>query len=119
MEMDMWEIKEKLAERIRGVKNGFKRLKRIRGVKNGFKRLKRIRGMKNGKDYAKIIKNQSKPGNIKHKIGSLHQKPDQRAFFYNNQANEAKCQKIERSRSILAIYPKSKSMEKGKSKFKG
>nr|GEY92579.1 hypothetical protein [Tanacetum cinerariifolium] len=44
-----------------------------------------------GKDYAKTVKNQSKPGNIGHKIGSLHQKPDQRAFFYNNQANEAKC----------------------------
>nr|GEY11172.1 hypothetical protein [Tanacetum cinerariifolium] len=65
-----------------------------------------------GKDYAKIVKNQSKSGNIGHKIGSLHQKPDQRAFFYNNQANEAKCQKIESSRSILAIYPKSKSKEK-------
>nr|GEZ41579.1 hypothetical protein [Tanacetum cinerariifolium] len=51
-----------------------------------------------GKDYAKIVKNQSKLGNIGHKIGSLHQKPDQRAFFYNNQANEAKCQKIESSR---------------------
>nr|GEW35396.1 retrovirus-related Pol polyprotein from transposon TNT 1-94 [Tanacetum cinerariifolium] len=29
-----------------------------------------------------------------------------------------KCKKIERSRSILVIYPKSKSMEKGKSKLK-
>nr|GEV00687.1 reverse transcriptase domain-containing protein [Tanacetum cinerariifolium] len=47
------------------------------------------------KDY---VKNQSKPGNIGHKIGSLHQKPDQRAFFYNNQANEAICQKTESSR---------------------
>nr|GEY30301.1 hypothetical protein [Tanacetum cinerariifolium] len=72
-----------------------------------------------GKDYAKTVINQSKPGNIEHKIRSLHQKPDQRAFFYNNQANEAKCQKIESSRSILAIYPKSKSREKEKSKFKG
>nr|GEU65550.1 E-beta-farnesene synthase [Tanacetum cinerariifolium] len=70
------------------------------------------------KDYAKTVKNQSKPSNIGHKIGSLHQKPDQWAFFYNNQANEAKCQKIESLRSILAIYLKSKSMEKGKSKFK-
>nr|GEY10297.1 hypothetical protein [Tanacetum cinerariifolium] len=43
-----------------------------------------------GNDYAKTVKNQSKPGNIGHEIGSLHQKPDQRAFFYNNQANEAK-----------------------------
>nr|GEU46063.1 retrovirus-related Pol polyprotein from transposon TNT 1-94 [Tanacetum cinerariifolium] len=67
----------------------------------------------------KTVKNQSKPDNIGHKIGSLHQKPSQREFFYNNQANEAKCQKIESSRSILAIYPKPKSMEKGKSKFKG
>nr|GEV30560.1 hypothetical protein [Tanacetum cinerariifolium] len=58
-------------------------------------------------------------GNIEHEIGSLHQKPDQRAFFCNNQANEAKCQKIESSRVILAIYPKSKSKEKEKSMFKG
>nr|GEU66284.1 DNA-directed DNA polymerase [Tanacetum cinerariifolium] len=60
----------------------------------------------NDKDYAKIVKNQSKPSNIRHEIGSLHQKPDQRVFFYNNQANEAKCQKIESSRAILVIYPK-------------
>nr|GEV50205.1 reverse transcriptase domain-containing protein [Tanacetum cinerariifolium] len=70
------------------------------------------------KDYAKTVKNQSKPGNIGHKIRSLHQKPDQRAFFYNNQANEAKCQMIESSKAILAIYPKPKSKEKRKSKFK-
>nr|GFA90010.1 hypothetical protein [Tanacetum cinerariifolium] len=50
------------------------------------------------KDYAKTVKNQSKPGNIRHEIESLHQKPDQRAVFYNNQANEAKCQKIEKLR---------------------
>nr|GEY23025.1 reverse transcriptase domain-containing protein [Tanacetum cinerariifolium] len=42
------------------------------------------------KDYAKTVKNQSKPGNIEHEIGSQHLKPFQRAFFYNNQANEAK-----------------------------
>nr|GEY68277.1 reverse transcriptase domain-containing protein [Tanacetum cinerariifolium] len=67
----------------------------------------------------KAVKNQSKPSNIGHKIGSLHQKPDQRAFFYNNQANKAKCQKIESSRfdvrnvtrngdeefNLEAIYP--------------
>nr|GEW51920.1 DNA-directed DNA polymerase [Tanacetum cinerariifolium] len=46
-----------------------------------------------GKDYAKNVKNQSKPGNIGLEIGSLHQKPDQRAFFYSNQANEAKMSK--------------------------
>nr|GEV27616.1 reverse transcriptase domain-containing protein [Tanacetum cinerariifolium] len=68
------------------------------------------------KDYAETVKNQSKPGNIGHKIESPHQKPDQKAFFYNNRANEAKCQKIESSRAILAIYLKSKSKEKGKSK---
>nr|GEV57610.1 uncharacterized mitochondrial protein AtMg00810-like [Tanacetum cinerariifolium] len=56
-----------------------------------------------GKDYAKIIKNQSKLGNIDNKIGSLHQKPDQREFFYNYQANGAKCQKIESSRSFRSI----------------
>nr|GEW18521.1 hypothetical protein [Tanacetum cinerariifolium] len=72
-----------------------------------------------GKDYAKTVKNQSKPGNIGHKIGSLHQKPDQRAFFFNNQANEAKFEKIESSRSILAIYPKPKSKEKKRLKVQG
>nr|GEV86626.1 reverse transcriptase domain-containing protein [Tanacetum cinerariifolium] len=41
----------------------------------------------------KTVKNQSKPGNIGHEIGSLHQKPDQIAFFYSNQANEAKMSK--------------------------
>nr|GEW82965.1 ribonuclease H-like domain-containing protein [Tanacetum cinerariifolium] len=43
--------------------------------------------------YAKIIKNQSKPSNIRHNIRSLHQKPDQRAFFYNNQAMKPKMSK--------------------------
>nr|GEX78416.1 reverse transcriptase domain-containing protein [Tanacetum cinerariifolium] len=71
------------------------------------------------KDNAETVKNQSKPGNIEHKIGRLHQKPDQKAFFYNNQANEAKCQKIESSRAILAIYPKSKSKEIVKIKVQG
>nr|GEW68992.1 DNA-directed DNA polymerase [Tanacetum cinerariifolium] len=68
------------------------------------------------KDYAKTVKNQSKQGNIRHEIDSLHQKPDQKAFFYKDQANEAKCQKTKSSRAILAIYPKSKSKEKGKLK---
>nr|GEX27679.1 reverse transcriptase domain-containing protein [Tanacetum cinerariifolium] len=45
------------------------------------------------KDYAQIIKNQSKPGNIRHKIRSLHQKPDQRAFFYSNQPMKPKMSK--------------------------
>nr|GEW44965.1 hypothetical protein [Tanacetum cinerariifolium] len=44
-----------------------------------------------GKDYAKTVKNQSKAGNIRHEIKSLHQKPDQRAYFYKDQANKAKC----------------------------
>nr|GEX85460.1 hypothetical protein [Tanacetum cinerariifolium] len=43
--------------------------------------------------YAQIITNLSKPGNFGHKIGSLHQKPDHRAFFFSNQANEAKLSK--------------------------
>nr|GEZ34189.1 reverse transcriptase domain-containing protein [Tanacetum cinerariifolium] len=72
-----------------------------------------------GKDYAKIIKNQLKPGNIGHKIGSLQKKPNQRAFFYDNQADEAKCQKIESSRSILSIYPKPKSKENVKFNIQG
>nr|GEW28857.1 integrase, catalytic region, zinc finger, CCHC-type, peptidase aspartic, catalytic [Tanacetum cinerariifolium] len=52
-----------------------------------------------GKDYDKIIKNQSKSGNIGHKIGSLHQKPDQRAFFYNNQAIKPKMSKDSKFKS--------------------
>nr|GEW21604.1 reverse transcriptase domain-containing protein [Tanacetum cinerariifolium] len=59
----------------------------------------------------KTINNHSKSGNIKHDIESLHQKPDQRAFFYKNQANEAKCQKIESLRTILANSAKLKSKE--------
>ncbi|GKD22388.1 hypothetical protein Tco_1224091, partial [Tanacetum coccineum] len=63
MEIDMWEIKEKLVERreqmaIRAYEKNKRReewnqrLKRIRGVKNGIKRLKRIRGVKNeSKDW--------------------------------------------------------------------
>nr|GEY30477.1 hypothetical protein [Tanacetum cinerariifolium] len=62
-----------------------------------------------GKDYAQIVKNQSKPSNIEHKIGSLHQKPNQQAFFSSNQAMKPKCQKNQSSGSILAKYPKSKS----------
>nr|GEZ41795.1 reverse transcriptase domain-containing protein [Tanacetum cinerariifolium] len=61
----------------------------------------------------------SKLGNIEHDIGSLHQKPDQRAFFYNNQATKAKCQKIESSRAILAIYPKTKPKENVKIQMQG
>nr|GEY00321.1 hypothetical protein [Tanacetum cinerariifolium] len=75
------------------------------GMNSTFKR--GCRGDKfrdlSGKDYAKPIKNQSKSGNIGHEIESLHQKPDQRAFFYKDQANKAKCQKIESSKAILAI----------------
>nr|GEV62828.1 hypothetical protein [Tanacetum cinerariifolium] len=55
----------------------------------------------------KTVKNQSKPGNIGHKIGSLHQKPDQMEFLYNDQADKPKCQKIESARAILAYSPKS------------
>nr|GEU79266.1 reverse transcriptase domain-containing protein [Tanacetum cinerariifolium] len=69
-----------------------------------------------GKDYAKTVKNQSKPGNIRHEIESLHQKPDQRAFFNKDQANKCKFHKIESSKAILAISTKSISKEKGKSK---
>nr|GEU38700.1 reverse transcriptase domain-containing protein [Tanacetum cinerariifolium] len=65
-----------------------------------------------GKDYAKTVENQSKSGNIRHEIESLHQKPDQKASFCNNQANEAKCQKNESSRAILANFAKLKSKEK-------
>nr|GEZ69592.1 hypothetical protein [Tanacetum cinerariifolium] len=71
------------------------------------------------KDYAKNRQKSVKTGQYRTQDWKSHQKPDQRAFFYHNQANEAKCQKTESSRSILAIYPKSKSMEKGKSNFKG
>nr|GEW62346.1 DNA-directed DNA polymerase [Tanacetum cinerariifolium] len=67
----------------------------------------------------KPLKNQSKSGNIGHEIESLHQKPDQKAFFYKDQANKAKCQKIESSKAILAKSPKKKSKERRKIKVKG
>nr|GEU47930.1 hypothetical protein [Tanacetum cinerariifolium] len=41
-----------------------------------------------GKDYAQNVKNQSKTRQYQHKIGSLHQKPNQRAFFSSNQAKK-------------------------------
>nr|GFA52074.1 hypothetical protein [Tanacetum cinerariifolium] len=66
----------------------------------------------NCKDYAQNVKNQSKPGNIEHKIGSLQQKPNQRAFFSSNQAMKPKSQKIQNSGSILAKYQKSNQEKK-------
>nr|GEW68979.1 hypothetical protein [Tanacetum cinerariifolium] len=54
----------------------------------------------------KTVKNQSKPGNIRHKIRSLHQKPDQRAFFYNNQANEAKMSKDSKFKDYSCYFLK-------------
>nr|GEU69426.1 hypothetical protein [Tanacetum cinerariifolium] len=71
-----------------------------------------------GKDYAKTVKNQSKPGNIEHEIGNLHQKPDQRAFFYNNQANEAKCQRLKVQGPFLPFIQIQRKKEKGKSNHK-
>nr|GEV98837.1 hypothetical protein [Tanacetum cinerariifolium] len=72
-----------------------------------------------GKDCAKTVKNQSKPGNIGHEIERLHQKPDQRIFFFKNQVNKAKSQTITSSKAYLAISSKSNSMDKWKIKFKG
>nr|GEY15063.1 DNA-directed DNA polymerase [Tanacetum cinerariifolium] len=45
---------------------------------------------KRGKDYAKTVKNQSKPSNIRHEIERLHQELDQGTFFCKNQVNKAK-----------------------------
>nr|GEW98390.1 reverse transcriptase domain-containing protein [Tanacetum cinerariifolium] len=55
------------------------------------------------KDYAQTGKNQSKPGNIEHKIGSLQQNPDQRAFFSRKQAIKPKCQKNQIELEIRTI----------------
>nr|GFB68198.1 hypothetical protein [Tanacetum cinerariifolium] len=60
-----------------------------------------------------------KPGNIEHNIGSLQQKPDQRAFFSRNQAKKPKCQKNQSLGSILANYQKSNQWKKEKSKVQG
>nr|GEW63822.1 reverse transcriptase domain-containing protein [Tanacetum cinerariifolium] len=57
-----------------------------------------------------------KTGQYRTRDGKSTSKPDQRAFFYKDQANKAKCQKIESSRTILSISPKTISKEKGKSK---
>nr|GEY89468.1 Gag-Pol polyprotein [Tanacetum cinerariifolium] len=40
---------------------------------------------KTGKDYAKTVKKHSNPGNIKHEIERLLQKPDPMTFFYDSQ----------------------------------
>nr|GEY32071.1 hypothetical protein [Tanacetum cinerariifolium] len=55
-----------------------------------------------GKDYAQNVKNQSNTGQYQHKIGSLQQKPDQRAFFLINQAMKHKKSKDSSSGSILS-----------------
>nr|GEU51019.1 exportin-2 [Tanacetum cinerariifolium] len=72
-----------------------------------------------GKDYAKNIKSQSKPINIGLEIGSLHQKPDQRAFFYNNQANEAKMSKDSKFKVHSFHFSKVKVNGKRKMKVQG
>nr|GEV40208.1 hypothetical protein [Tanacetum cinerariifolium] len=64
----------------------------------------------------KPVKNQSKPGNIRHEIGSLHQNPDQRAFFYSNQAKILKDSKFKDNSCHLS---KAKSKEKKKIKIQG
>nr|GEV29038.1 copia protein [Tanacetum cinerariifolium] len=74
---------------------------------------------KGGKDCAKTVKKQSNPGNIEPEIERLHQKPDQRTFFYKNQVNKAKSQKITSSRAYLAISSKLYLKENVKIKFKG
>nr|GEX01497.1 retrotransposon protein, putative, Ty1-copia subclass [Tanacetum cinerariifolium] len=71
------------------------------------------------KDYAKTVKIQSKPDNIRHEIKSLHQKPDQRAFFFKSQDNKAKSQKITSSRAYLAISSKSNSSDKSENESQG
>nr|GEU45670.1 reverse transcriptase domain-containing protein [Tanacetum cinerariifolium] len=43
-----------------------------------------------GKDYAQNVKNQSKTRQYQHKIGSLQQKPNQRAVFSKKSSQEAK-----------------------------
>nr|GEW54489.1 retrovirus-related Pol polyprotein from transposon TNT 1-94 [Tanacetum cinerariifolium] len=45
------------------------------------------------KDCAQNVKNQSKTGQYQYKIGSLQQKPDQRAFFSKKSSNEAQMSK--------------------------
>nr|GEW92629.1 reverse transcriptase domain-containing protein [Tanacetum cinerariifolium] len=55
----------------------------------------------------KTSKISQKPDNIEHKIGSLQQKPDQRAFFSSNQAMKPKSQKNQRDRLrfCLLLFP--------------
>nr|GEW46535.1 retrotransposon protein, putative, unclassified [Tanacetum cinerariifolium] len=47
-----------------------------------------------GKDCAKIVKKQSKPNKIEHKIERLHQKPDQRTFSVQVNMPKAKITKF-------------------------
>nr|GEW24611.1 reverse transcriptase domain-containing protein [Tanacetum cinerariifolium] len=72
-----------------------------------------------GKDCAQNVKNQSKTGQYQHKIRSLQQNPDQRAFFTSNQAKKPKMSNDSSSGSILDNCSKSKSLKKEDLKFKG
>nr|GEU87275.1 hypothetical protein [Tanacetum cinerariifolium] len=72
-----------------------------------------------GKDYAQNVKNQSNTGQYQHKIGSLQQKPDQRAFFSKNQAMKPQKSKIQSSGINLANCSKFKSRKTPNQKFKG
>nr|GEV60987.1 hypothetical protein [Tanacetum cinerariifolium] len=72
-----------------------------------------------GKDCAQNVKNQSKPDNIGHKIGSLQQKLDQQAVFHNNQAKKPKMSKNQSSGINLANCSKFKSRKSQIKSFKG
>nr|GEX50407.1 hypothetical protein [Tanacetum cinerariifolium] len=54
--------------------------------------------------YGGDVPPMSKQSNIKHKIGSLHQKPNQRAFFYSNQPMKPKMSK-ESKRTPNVVEP--------------
>nr|GFA05264.1 hypothetical protein [Tanacetum cinerariifolium] len=71
------------------------------------------------KDYAKNHQKSVKIGQYRTQDWKSTSKAGSKGIFCNNQANEAKCQKIESSRAILSNSPKLKSKEKGKIKVKG
>nr|GEW12510.1 reverse transcriptase domain-containing protein [Tanacetum cinerariifolium]GEW14202.1 reverse transcriptase domain-containing protein [Tanacetum cinerariifolium] len=65
-------------------------------------RVKRYFG---GKDYAKIVKKQSKQDKIEHEIDRLHQNPDQRTFSAKVKSSQAKSQRKESARTYPWVSP--------------
>nr|GFB92817.1 reverse transcriptase domain-containing protein [Tanacetum cinerariifolium] len=71
-----------------------------------------------GKDYAKTVKNQSKPGNIGHEIERLHQKPDKGHFSIKIKSIKLKVKRLQVQGPILPFLQSQIQRIKVKIKYK-